>query len=57
MRCKHHSNRPCTECGEFDVVCSECDYFIDNDCDNPDSDFYGENVDGITVCCELFKTQ
>lgn len=52
--------RRCKKCyqkekEENDVVCNECSYCIDNDCDNSKSKRYGECVDGIVVNCNLFK--
>jgi len=56
MRCQHHSNRPCIECDEHLVVCNDCkDIDSEGDCNNSNSQRYGECVDGIAICCGLFE--
>jgi len=36
---------------EYLCVCNECFNQADNDCNEPKSKHYGENVDGLVVCC------
>jgi len=58
MRCQYNSNKPCNECDKFLVSCNKCQYInSDGDCDNSDSRHYGECMDGVVVCCGLFKEE
>ncbi len=39
---------------EYLCACKECFNQEDNDCNEPKSKRYGENVDGLAVCCPYF---
>jgi hypothetical protein len=56
MRCQYHSNKPCNDCDKHLVICRYCNHIdSEGDCDNSDSKYYGECMDGVTVCCCLYK--
>ena len=42
---------------ENDDVCIECSFCVEDDCDNPKSKRYGENVYGIVVNCSFFNSR
>lgn len=56
MKCEYDRTKECTECEEYTVSCDACE-FIDQegDCDNSDSPKYCRFMDGLSLCCSLFK--
>ena len=54
MRCNHHS-RQCIECDECLVSCNECSKNEGGECDEVESRYYGDCVDGLAVCCLFFE--
>lgn len=60
MRCQFN-NKECNECDECDEHLTSCDNcnFIDaeGDCDNTNSCYYGDWVEGTVRCCAFFERQ
>lgn len=52
MKCQFEKDVECTDCDEYKCVCNECFNIEDNDCNESRSNHYGENVDGLVVCCQ-----